>query len=128
MLRSRVATNRIRKLASCHVRGESSDMMCACSGALASCALVVCLPCAGRLRPRDFVEAVATCIPNLLEACEIVFVDRLCGALQWPDDYVVNAVLPQEHVRIGRARVDASDLRLALLILDPLRPQMPAVT
>src|SRR5205085_10379233 len=99
MLRSRVATNRIRRLAICHVRGESSDIVCACSCALACCAPVACPPCTGRLRPRAFVEAVATCIPTLLEAGEIVFVDRLSGGLQWPDDDVVNAVLPQEHVR-----------------------------
>src|SRR5215218_8497730 len=79
-----------------------------------------------------FVEAVATCFPNLpvpreegLVDVEAVLAQLL--ALQRADDDVFDAGALQQRGRVGRARVDALQLGLARPVIDAVRPDVAGV-
>src|SRR5687767_8030279 len=81
-----------------------------------------------RLLLRDFVEAVPTNVSQDLKFRKETFVYHHDVALMWPNHDVVNAVSPDDRIRIRRARIHSLDFSFPLYVVEAVRPNVPGIT
>src|SRR5687767_3899693 len=81
-----------------------------------------------RLLLRDFVEAVPTNVSQHLKFRKENFVYQHDVAFMWPNHDVVNAVSPDDRIRVRRARIHSFDFSFPLYVVEAVRPNMPRIT